>query len=166
MPGRWRGRATVSAIAIVTLLGTIAVATAVGRSQSDLQVALPDGRVVVRLQLPDSREFSLRYRNSLYGTMAEERFLVTDDGQLQLIGLAAEQLAVLEEYYGATEPAHRSAGGLAFAAAPAHAPVSETLRVAATDRGERTLLVAGHTPVELWQFVDDPDPVVVIGVAR
>jgi hypothetical protein len=118
--------------------------------------------------LAADRAFSLRYRNSLYGTLAEERFIVTGDGQLRLVELAADQLAVLEEYYAIRAPARRDAGagGRAWSADPAHVPVIAELRVAATDRGERTLLVAGQSPVDLTRFVTDAAPTVIVELDR
>jgi hypothetical protein len=39
-----------------------------------------------------------------------------------------------------------------------------TLSIAATDLGERTLLVPGEPPLELWRLVGDGDPFVVLGI--
>lgn len=167
MTTRWPGRSAVLAIAIASTLLVVAAAGAVGRDgQRALVVSLPDGREVARLALPDDGSFSLRYRNSLYGTMAEERFVVTSSHELRLVGLSADQLAVLEEYYAIDVPARRSDGAHAWTADPAHVPVIRELRVAATDRGERTLLVDGASPLELWRFVDDADPSVLLSVDR
>ena len=43
--------------------------------------------------------FAVSYRNSIYGTMAEERYAVLPDRRYRLVEIAADQLAVLEEYY-------------------------------------------------------------------
>lgn len=165
MRRRWRGRAAVLAIAIGVglLTGTAVVG---GSSPATLRVSLPDGSVLARVPLPDDGSLALRYRNSLYGTVAEERFEATTDGRLRLVGLAAEQLAVLEEYYAIDTPARRVDGDLGWSADPAHVPVIETLRVAATDRGERTLHVAGHEPLELWRLVSDAAPSVLLSLER
>jgi hypothetical protein len=151
-------------VAAILMLGV--AAAAVGRTAPALRVALPDGREVASVRLPDDGTLALRYRNSLYGTLAEERFVATDDGRLRLVALRAEQLAVLEEYYAIDAPARRiGTDGLAWEAEPAAlVPPIETLRVAATDRGERTLLVPGQQPVELWRFVDDAAPSVMLEV--
>jgi hypothetical protein len=142
-------------------------AAAVGRAPPTLRIELPDGREVASVRLPDDGTLALRYRNSLYGTLAEERFAVTDEGRLRLVALRAEQLAVLEEYYAIDTPARRiGTDGLAWEADPALVPSIETLRVAATDRGERTLLVPGQPPVELWRFVGDAAPSVMLEVER
>lgn len=46
-------------------------------------------------------------------------------------------------------------------------PVEErALLVAATDLGERTLLVDGASPLELWRLVDDAQPTVRIELDR
>ena len=172
MHGRWRGRRTALAIAIGTAMVLCALVAAValaGPSRPTLRVSLPDGRVLARLTLPDDGAFTLRYRNSLYGTVAGERFEVMEDGRMRLVELEAEQLAVLEEYYAIDTPARRSGrgdGGLAWEAQPAHQPVEGLLRVAATDRGERTVHVDGAAPLELWHFVSDAEPSVLLEIER
>jgi hypothetical protein len=165
MTPRWRRRLNVVAIPAACLLllssATIAADRAGGRS---LRVALPHGTTLATVPLPADGAFALRYRNSLYGTQAEERFIVTDDGELRLVELAADQLAVLEEYYAITSPARPAADRRAWTATPAHVPLITELRIAATDRGERTLLVAGQPPIELWRFVEDAAPTVILGL--
>lgn len=164
-PNRWRGRLGALVIGGVVLLCGWAATTTVAGSPAQLRVTADDGTVLATVPLPDSGAFALRYRNSLYGTLAEERFVVTADGRLRLTGLAAEQLAVLEEYYAIDEPATRTwTGRMAWLASPAHVPVEERLRVAATDLGARTLLVAGSAPLRLWTLVGDDRPVVVLDV--
>lgn len=125
-------------------------------------ISRPDGVPLLRVPLPPDGSFSLRYRNSLYGSLAEERFVIADEGRLDLVELRADELAVLEEYYAINEAASPSGGTRAWAAAPAHRPTIHRLRVAATDLGERTLLVAGREPLELWRLVDDAEPSVII----
>jgi len=139
---------------------------AAGREAPILVVRGPDDAVIARVPLPDAR-FTLRYRNSLYGSLAEERYVATDDRRIVLDGLAADELAVLEEYYGIDEPARRStAGDRAWVAEPARPVVVPDLTIAATDLGRRTLLVEGHEPIELWRVVDDASPSVELEVAR
>lgn len=165
---RWRrrGRSAVLAVALLAVLASAAAAGVFGASRPTLLVSLPDGRTVARLSLPESGEVTLRYRNSLYGTLAAERFVVTGDGRLRLVGLEAEQLAVLEEYYAVNLVSTRQGGALTYAGPPSHTPVIRSLRIAATDRGERTLLVAGHDQVDLWRLVDDDSPTVILEVTR
>ena len=50
----------------------------------------------------------MSYRNSVYGTLAEERYRVAADGRFALVELAADQLAVLEEYYAVPGPVRRA----------------------------------------------------------
>jgi hypothetical protein len=166
MTDRWRRRATVAAISIACLLVATAALGATRPTERHLGVHLPDGTTLASLPLSRDSSFTLRYRNSLYGTLAEERFVVTDAGELRLVELAADQLAVLEEYYAITEPAHRAGGSRTYAAKPAHVPVIEELRIAATDHGERTLLVEGQPPLELWRLVEDDDPSVLLRLDR
>ncbi|HET6380993.1 MAG TPA: hypothetical protein VFH63_08205 [candidate division Zixibacteria bacterium] len=165
MRRRWRGRTAVLAIVTAALLLGGVSATVGGSRSPALRVSLPDGRVVTLVPLPDDGTFALRYRNSLYGTLAEERFAVTPDGRIRLVGLGAQQLAVLEEYYAIASPAWR-APGLGWSAVPARAPIERVLRVAATDLGRRTLLVDGAEPLELWRLVDDASPTVRLEVER
>ncbi|HUF06394.1 MAG TPA: hypothetical protein VMP86_03285, partial [Candidatus Binatia bacterium] len=103
------------------------------------------------------------YRNSLYGTLAEERFVTREDGRFALDRLSAEQLAVLEEYYAVeTRPIATDHGW--WHAPPAYELEVEELRVAATDLGRRTLLVDGRPPVDLWRLVSDSSPSIVISI--
>ena len=74
--------------------------------------------VTVRTQMASSSRGSPRgtpslsaIRNSIYGTLAEERYRVHEDGRFELVEIAAEQLAVLEEYYAVPgRPARRRRG--------------------------------------------------------
>lgn len=115
--------------------------------------------------LPDSG-FSLRYRNSVYGSLAEERFEVTDEGRIRLRELAADDPAVLTEYYRLADAPNRAPHGevLAWVGVPEHGLVMDELPLAATERGERTLLVQGERPVNLWQLVPNGVPGIVLGV--
>ena len=162
MTTRWRGGSALLAISIGGLLLASTVVADEGPAPPALRVTLPDGTMLATVPLPPDGSFALRYRNSLYGSLAEERFVVTADGELRLVELAAEQLAVLEEYYAITEPARRAGAGQGWTATPAHVPVITQLRIAATDRGERTLIVDGQPPIVLWRFVDDHEPSVLL----
>ena len=125
------------------------------------------GEVLARVALAGDR-FAVRYRNSLYGTLAEERYTVSSDGRFTLQELAADQLAVLEEYYALPGPPRPAPDGdrRAFVAPPHpdRSPTFDQLSIAATDLGERTLLVPGSEPVDLWRLVDAGDPTVVLQV--
>lgn len=165
MPARWRGR--FGGLAILVMLGALVVALAVGSAARapSLVVRGPDGDVLAERALPGGG-FSLRYRNSLYRSLAEERFAVDAAGRIRLVELSADQLAVLEEYYAIDTPAERQGADAARAwrAEPARDVVIESLMVAATDLGQRVLLVDGAAPLELWRLVDDGDPSVRLEV--
>ncbi|MGH2427475.1 MAG: hypothetical protein ACRDGV_01120 [Candidatus Limnocylindria bacterium] len=167
MPDRWRGRRPGLAIAAIlaATLGFAALASAGGSGQT-LVVRDRQGGELARVALPAEPSFSLRYRNSLYGSLAEERFMVGADGRMELVMLAADEVAVLEEYYavdGAPMPAAAS-DSRRWRAAPARAVALHELTIAATDLGERTLLVPGQPSVRLWQLVGDGNPSVIVSV--
>ena len=126
-----------------------------------------DGDVLARLPL-DAGSFAVSYRNSLYGTVAEERYAVLPDGRYRLVEIAADQLAVLEEYYSlpdAPRPAAASDRRRWVARPDPERPVVVgELSIAATDLGQRTVHVAGEAPVELWRLVEDENPVVVLHI--
>lgn len=162
MRNRWRGRSAGLAIIAILLALPLAVAAAGRGVDPALVVRDPAGEVLHRVALP-AREFALSYRNSLYRSLAEERYAVADDGRLVLEQLAADELAVLEEYYAIDEPAARSPNGR-WEAEPAREVSLDRLVVAATDLGRRTLLVEGRPPIELWRLVEDPNPSVTLEV--
>ena len=166
MRRRWRGRIAVLVTGLATAVVVAATAVLAAGGHPTIRVTAPDGELLASVPLAPDGTVTLRYRNSLYGTLAEERFVVTGDGRLRLVELAAEQLAVLEEYYAIDTPASSAAEEpMRWQAAPAHVPVLRELRVAATDLGQRTLVVPGSAPVRLWRLVDDPEPTVVLTVS-
>jgi len=111
------------------------------------------GQVLLNVPLPDGR-FALRYRNSLYGSLAEERFSVDAAGQLVLVELAADEVAVLGEYYEVAErPRPASSPDARAWVAPPAAPVALAhLPLLATSHGQRTLVVEGRPPIALWHL--------------
>jgi hypothetical protein len=121
-----------------------------------------DGALLTRVPLP-AADFAVSYRNSVYGTVAEERYRVHEDGRFGLVELAADQLAVLEEYYSVPGPVRAAAGGdrRRWVAQPRDQPVFGELAIAATALGERTLHVPGHPPVPLPPLVTDEVTVVL-----
>lgn len=126
-----------------------------------------DGDVLASMPLKGGR-FAVSYRNSIYGTMAEERYKVLPDGHYRLVEIAADQLAVLEEYY-AVPGAPRRAGKAdrrewVVPPDPARPTVLEALSIAATDLGERTVHVPGEPPLALWRLVEDEHPFVVLDI--
>lgn len=155
--GRWRGRRRAGpALVIALACGLIAGSVADARGET-LLVTDDDGRVLARLALDGEGAFTLSYRNSLYGSLAEERFVV-EDGRFRLDRLAARELAVLEEYYAVEERPVLAADW--WSAPPAYELELERLTVAATDLGERTIHAAGQASVPLWTLASDSDPFV------
>ena len=157
-----------SAITITVVAAAASVVAGQGRTAASWRLVVRDanGVTLARADLGEGR-FALHYRNSVYGSRAEERFTVLDDGRIHLVGLAADDAAVLGEYYGTRDP-RRAAIGAAFRweAAPAHPVTIERLRLAATDLGERALIVDGRPPIDLWRLVADSAPEVSLGAER
>lgn len=149
---------------MVAALTAAAAATVVGADERrSVVVSDPGGTVLARVPLAADDAFSLGYRNSLYGTVAQERFDVIDARHFRLRELAAEQLAVLEEYYAVDVAPQRGPTDW-WTAPPAQELVLDELRVSATDLGQRTLLVTGQPPHELWRLVEDEAPTVIISI--
>ncbi|MBO0680883.1 hypothetical protein JRC04_25735 [Mycolicibacterium sp. S2-37] len=133
-------------------------------AELSLSIGNADGELA-SVALTEDR-FAIGYRNSLYGTWAEERYAVQPDGSYTLVQIAADQLALLEEYYslpGAPRPADPADRRDWIADPDPGRPGKFTdLSLAATDLGQRTLLVPGNPPLELWTLVDDDRPFVVL----
>ena len=165
MKDRWRGWRTSLTLVVALTCGVIVASMVSARGQAAVVVRDDAGYVLARLSLGNDDTFSLRYRNSLYGTSAEERFLMVSDSRFRLADLAAEQLAVLEEYYAVSERPVRASSG-SWRAPPAYDLELDRLTVAATDLGQRTLLVQGQPPLALWRLVDDAAPMVHITVEQ
>jgi hypothetical protein len=159
-------RSLVAAAVVVLTAGLASAGCAAESPGAAVTVRDPGGALLARVPLP-AASFAVSYRNSLYGTVAEERYRVAEDGRFGLVELAADQLAVLEEYYAVPGPV-RAAGTddrREWVAEPARDPVFTDLAVAATALGERTVLVPGHEPVPLAPLVADrTDPTVVLDV--
>lgn len=160
---RWRGRRLAGPAVAVLLAMTIAGASVTARDGGTSWVVVRDatGSELARAPLAPSDGFTLRYRNSVYGSIAEERFEVSGD-HLRLVELRAEELAVLEEYYtavGAIRAASNSS--LTWRIAVERPPIELPLRVQATALGERTLMAAG-TEIALWRLVAGRDDTLVI----
>jgi hypothetical protein len=120
------------------------------------------GAVLTQVPLP-AADFAVSYRNSVYGTVAEERYVVHEGGRFELVELAADQLAVLEEYYAVPGPVHAAPSGdrRRWVAEPRDHPVFSELAIAATALGERTLHVPGQAPIPLPPLVTDGVTVVL-----
>ncbi|GAB3520742.1 hypothetical protein [Arthrobacter monumenti] len=161
----------VVALACAAAFGAVGLAAAAGHDPAPNQRAVvvedSDGDVLASAPL-HGNTFAVSYRNSIYQTMAEERYEILPDGRYRLEQIAAEQLAVLEEYYGVpgtpfeTDKADRR--NWAVPPDPAHPAVFEELSIAATDLGERTLHVPGEEPLPLWPLVEDENPYIVLDI--
>jgi len=153
-------------LASAAVIPTLALATSRDGEQA-VTVRTADGELVARIPL-DGDRFSVSYRNSIYRTLAEERYRVRPDGRFELVEIAADQLAVLEEYYQmAAAPRPAPAGdrrNYVVVPDPARPAVFEELNIAATDLGERTLWVPGHPAVPVWQRVVSDDPTVLLDI--
>ena len=157
---------TVTALTVTTLL--VAGAGQEGRAGADPAVRAvivrdADGELLAQAPLV-GETFAVSYRNSIYRTLAEERYRVSEDG-FTVVELAADQLAVLEEYYAVPGPVRPAPGAdrREWVARPTRPAEFTDLTIAATELGERTLHVPGHPPVPLAPLVDD-DPTVVLDV--
>jgi hypothetical protein len=167
-----RRRAARWVAAVVLVVAAVVAATTAGLAGDDgraVVVRTPDGQVVARVPLTGDR-FAVGYRNSVYTTLAEERYGVLLDGRFALVELAADQVAVLEEYYavpGAPRPAPPGDRRDHVAEPdPARPAVFDVLNIAATDLGERTLYVPGAEPVPIWRLLTGEDPTVLLEIER
>lgn len=151
----------------MVLIGSAWLGTDASSAEWRLAVSDQEGRLLHEVVLPDSG-FALRYRNSVYGSLAEERFEVANDGRIRLRELAAEDPAVLAEYYRLAGAPYRltDVGEMTWAAIPEHATVVDELPIAATELGERTLVVEGEQPLALWSLVAGVEPGLVLKVVR
>lgn len=167
---RWL--APVVLVLAAVLIGAVVAATTAGLAGDDgraVVVRTPDGEVVASVPLTGDR-FAVSYRNSVYTTLAEERYRVLSDGRFELVELAADQVAVLEEYYavpGAPRPAPPGDRRHHVAEPdPARPAVFDVLNIAATDLGERTLHTPGTDPVPIWRLLTREDPTVLLEIER
>lgn len=161
------GRAVVAAV-LVAELGVVAgcaAAAAPAPTRTVVSVRDPGGARLAQVPL-GGEGFAVSYRNSIYGTLAEERYRVAADRRFALVELAADQLAVLEEYYAVPGPVRHAPfpDRRDFVARPARPAEFAALAVAATALGERTLHVPGHAPVPLAPLAPAADPTVLLVV--
>jgi len=160
---RGRGR-RLAGLAVAVLLATAtAGAVAMVRDGGARWVVVRDagGAELARAALPPSSEFTLRYRNSVYESVAEERFQVEGD-HLELVELRAVELAVLEEYSTASGAVRDASGSpLTWSISVERPPIELPLRVQATALGKRTLVTA-QGEISLWRLVAGRDDTLVI----
>ncbi|WP_323959501.1 hypothetical protein GC088_13365 [Arthrobacter sp. JZ12] len=161
-------RKLAAVVVILASLGTLGGSSAgsAGEPRRYLAVMNDDGGLA---QVPlAGTTFAVSYRNSIYQTLAEERYEVLGDGSFRLVEIAADQLAVLEEYYavpGTPVPADdQDRRNYVVPPNPDRPAVFQTLSIAATDLGQRTLHVPGEPPLELWELVGNDNPYVVLNI--
>jgi hypothetical protein len=160
---RWRGRRLAGLALIALLASTMAGAVAMARDDGARWVVVRDraGLELARAAVSPSDGFALRYRNSVYGSLAEEHFEV-DGQELRLVELRADELAVLEEYYTAVGATRSGPGSdRTWRIEVERPPIAIPLRVQATALGERTLLAAEQA-ISLWRLVAERDDTLVI----
>ncbi len=162
MPGAVRRPIVVALLVASAVSGS---GPAVAAPAADVVVRDQHGTVLIRVAVRDGSRVTLRYRNSVYGSAAEERFVVAVPA-LRLVEVAADERAVLDEYYVIDGPAERTAPGdaRAWRATPRDQLTIEGLAVAATDLGRRALVIPGQAAIPLWPLVDDPEPTVLIAL--
>jgi hypothetical protein len=152
--------------ALVAAFGAVGGAAMAGPAPTGPVVTVrdADGALLAQVPLADGA-FAVSYRNSLYGTLAEERYRV-EGGTFVLVELAADQLAVLEEYYAVPGPVQHAAAPdrRNFVAQPTRPAEFAELAIAATPLGERTLHVPGRASVPLAPLAPAAGPTVVLAV--
>ena len=160
---RWRGRrvAGLAVLALVAAATLAAVALGRGGGAGWIVVRDANGTELARVALTPANAFAMRYRNSVYQSNAEEHFRV-QEGHVDLVALAADELAVLEEYYAAIGAIRDRPGStLVWSVGVERPPIALPLRVQATTLGERTLLV-GDGELSLSRLVAGRDDTLVI----
>jgi hypothetical protein len=161
---------TVVAVVVTACLASSGVAASERTASEDeaaraIVIRGQAGDVLASVPLNGER-FAVSYRNSIYGALAEERYVVLPDGRYRLVEVAADRQAVLEEYYAVPGSPRRAAESdrreWVAPPDPARPVIFEALSIAATDLGERTLHVPGEPPLELWRLVEDRNPFVAL----
>ena len=108
------------------------------------------GETVAQLTLPASRTFALEYRHSYYRRPARETFRARADGAFELVAISSPSEAVLD-YYEIEGVRERRNGR--WTLRPAHPARFDSMALAATRVGRRTL-VAGGVKVPLYAAGD------------
>ena len=103
------------------------------------------GAIVAAAPLPADGHIALTYRHSVYGATAEERFRASAGGFV-LESVASPSADVIDYY--ALDGTRTREGGT-WVMTPSHAARFETMALAATERGRRTL-VAGARRIPLY----------------
>lgn len=153
MRDRWRGRRLAGLAVAALAVAALGMTPGAARPHDGPALVVRDahGVELARVSLTTDG-FALRYRNSLYGSLVEERYRLADGG-IRLVTLAADERSVLEEYYAAfaaRDGGHESAR--TWIVDVDEGPIALPLHIQASRLGERTLLVDGRS-VPLWPLV-------------
>jgi hypothetical protein len=140
-------RAVLACAVALTVAGGAAAWASAGGEGPRVVARTAAGETVASASLGARGEFALAYRHSVHQVAAEERFRAARDGGFALVAVASPSEAVLDYY--AIEGARRRTGGR-WVLRPATPPRFETLALAATRIGRRTL-VAGGRRAPLWR---------------
>jgi hypothetical protein len=142
--GRLLAGAAVLGVAVAAAGATV---VAISRNGGGPAVVVADerGRELVRIRLPASGRFALRYRHSVYRAEVTETF-AAGDGGFRLVTIASPSEAVLDYYQ---LEGRRAASGPLWRLEPAASPRLASLPLVATEVGRRTLVV-GDRQVPLF----------------
>ena len=156
-------------VAVVAVAGVSGLGSALASSPEPDGLAVvvrsEGGEVLAEVPVPGHR-FAVSYRNSIYQSLAESRYRALPSGRFRLVQIAADQRAVIEEYYAIPGPTRALNADRRTWVTPPERPMTfSELTIAATDLGERTLHVPGHAPVRLWRLVEE-NPIVVLDLER
>jgi hypothetical protein len=131
-------RRALATLALAGACGALAVTAATsGADGPRVVVREAGGDVVAEAALPADGRFALAYRHSVYNAPAEERFRALSEDRFALQSITSPSRRVLE-YYEAEGRITRNE------LVPAHPARLETMALAATERGRRTLVVGGE----------------------
>ncbi|MBE2315444.1 DUF1850 domain-containing protein [Solirubrobacter sp. CPCC 204708] len=130
LAARSRGAAAVAAVAL----------TGCGSSGPAVAALDGEGREYASAPLPADGRFALTYRHSVYKATAEERFRATDGG-FELDAVASRDGRVLDYY---ELDGDRTREGDVWVLHPYEPAKFRTMPLAATRRGQRTLVAGGQ----------------------
>lgn len=98
-------------------------------------------RTTSRYPLPGSGEFEIEYMHSYYQALAAEHFVADEDGSFELFEVSSPSEAVLDYY---EMEGRKENGGDPLRLVSEESQRFETLPMIATEKGKRTLVVAGE----------------------
>ena len=121
-------------------LGAALIAGGCGASEPAVVALDGEGRAFASAALPADGHFALTYRHSVYEVAAEERFTATDGGFV-LDAIASRDGRVLDYY---ELDGDRTREGDTWVLRPHEPARFNTMPLAATRRGQRTLVAGGE----------------------